>query len=114
MKLNDLFESVGDDTYWKEFASALSELRGAKFTLKDSKIIHDKHDNEIGREAVFSSDDLSFTITHSWKNDGSSKKPVTTIDIKDGDVIRLGRFTMWNIAKEYAEDIQRVLHKHFI
>lgn len=111
-----MFESVEEDSeaemYWGDFAYALSKLRQEEIILKSSKMVYDKRNEAIGREASFEGD-VTFTIIHSWKDDGSAKKPVTVIETEH-DEIKIGRFSMWSKAEEYAEDIARVLEKHGI
>ena len=115
-KKSAMFESVEEDSeaemYWGDFAYALSKLRQEEIILKSSKMVYDKRNEAIGREASFEGD-VTFTIIHSWKDDGSAKKPVTVIETEH-DEIKIGRFSMWSEAEDYAEDIARVLEKHGI
>ena len=104
--------SINDKQYWEEVANNI----GAE--LEDISI--SKYSREIEMSMSIKNQKLiifKFTILHNWKDDGSSSKPVTklicTYNVPTGGYddfeLTLGRFSIWDDPKSYAEDIYNIL-----
>lgn len=101
-----------NEIYWQMVGEFLQLMVG-----DDLKLLRFEK-NEEGRRIDYVGGNNSINITHSWRRDGTSSKPVTFVNFDidgAGDVLRLGRFAIWSTGYDtcgphtYAEDIWGVI-----
>lgn len=82
--------------FWEGFAKEM------KMTLVDAESVDES------RTITLDDDGQEIVIEQSWRHDGSSSKPVTSVRVYPYEPYEIGRFAIIG-AKEYAEDISKVI-----
>jgi hypothetical protein len=104
------------DKYWHHIFAAIDDARRYYSDVASvlGGTLVDYHEDAESRVIEISvGEPQNIIIRQSWRHDGTSTKPVTTLTFgyPDTEEHNLGRFAIWGDPIKYGEDIAAVIER---